>query len=441
MKFIDLFAGLGGFHLALERLGCECVFASELKEDLQNLYVKNFPGTRIEGDITEISPSTIPPHDILCAGFPCQPFSVAGKRMGFDDEKGRGNLFNNICDIIDEHQPRYLVLENVAHLLKHDDGRTWNHIKSMLEERNYEVRHKIISPHQFGIPQHRERIYIICEHHSYGRLEHFNYPVPQEGVKSDINSIIDSNVDNYVHLESSRRKTIALWQEFIDLCVSNNCPIPHHSLWVAEWGADYDYLDTPPGLQSIDRLRGRKGIMGKVIEGNTLEECLQCLPPYSRTAKKEKSSEWKKNVIRKNREFYAANKSWIDPWKEKMKECNDTHRKFEWQCGDNVEFTLYDKILQFRQSGLRVKHTAYSPALTLNITQTPIFPWIELKPDTLSPNEPKHGRYMTLSEAAKIQGMETLNFEGLTPSRSWEALGNAVNSTIVQLIVNNLLHR
>lgn len=100
-KFIDLFTGLGGFHKALEALGCECVFASELKEDLRKLYQINFPSTQIEGDITKIDPKDIPAHEILCAGFPCQPFSQAGKRQGFDDEKDRGNLFDYICNILD----------------------------------------------------------------------------------------------------------------------------------------------------------------------------------------------------------------------------------------------------------------------------------------------------------------------------------------------------
>ena len=103
-KYIDLFAGLGGFHLALEQLGGgKCVFASELKKDLQDLYRINFPQTPIvEGDITQIPPSDIPAHDILCAGFPCQPFSQAGKRQGFEDEKQRGNLFDYICAILDQ---------------------------------------------------------------------------------------------------------------------------------------------------------------------------------------------------------------------------------------------------------------------------------------------------------------------------------------------------
>ena len=163
-KFIDLFAGLGGFHLAMQELGGKCVFASEIREDLRELYKINFPETPIvEGDITKIKVEDIPPHDVLCAGFPCQPFSQAGKRQGFNDEKNRGNLFYNILDIVKYHRPKYILLENVANLKNHNHGHTWETIKKELENINYDVAEPaILSPHQFGIPQHRKRIYIVC---------------------------------------------------------------------------------------------------------------------------------------------------------------------------------------------------------------------------------------------------------------------------------------
>lgn len=132
--FIDLFAGLGGFHFALNELGGECVFSSELKEDLRKLYTINFPGCRIEGDITKIAPKDIPAHDVLCGGFPCQPFSQAGKRQGFNDEKDRGNLFYYICEILAYHRPRYVFLENVANLMGHDDHNTWKVIYHKLSD-------------------------------------------------------------------------------------------------------------------------------------------------------------------------------------------------------------------------------------------------------------------------------------------------------------------
>ena len=153
LRYIDLFAGIGGFHLALDRLGHQCVFASELKADLRKLYAINFPGCNIQGDITAIRPEDIPAHDILCAGFPCQPFSQAGKQQGFKDEKKRGNLFENICAIVAYHRPRYILLENVANLKGHDKGNTWREIYRRLHDvLEYEVKETILHPISLVIP-------------------------------------------------------------------------------------------------------------------------------------------------------------------------------------------------------------------------------------------------------------------------------------------------
>lgn len=180
--FIDLFAGLGGFHLALQQLGCKCVFASELKEDLRKLYQLNFPELDeeyLKGDITLVDVNDIPSHDILCGGFPCQPFSQAGKRQGFNDEKDRGNLFTYICDIIEYHRPKYVFLENVANLKGHDEGNTWKVIYTKLhDELGYEVKEAILSPHQFESPQHRKRIYIVGARKDLGGLGDFHFPEP-----------------------------------------------------------------------------------------------------------------------------------------------------------------------------------------------------------------------------------------------------------------------
>ncbi|MCF0199527.1 MAG: DNA (cytosine-5-)-methyltransferase, partial [Bacteroidaceae bacterium] len=178
MTFIDLFAGLGGFHLALAHLGHECVWACESAKKLRRLYAVNFPGTPIAGDITKVAVEDIPAHDILCAGFPCQPFSLAGKKEGFDDEKGRGNLFRQVCRVAAFHRPTYLLLENVKQLFHHDGGRTWAIMQEHLQQLGYGVSMAILSPHQFGIPQHRERVYIVCQ---YGKTaaEMAQFPFPE----------------------------------------------------------------------------------------------------------------------------------------------------------------------------------------------------------------------------------------------------------------------
>jgi DNA (cytosine-5)-methyltransferase 1 len=130
MRFIDLFSGLGGFHVALTKLGHECVFACEINEDLRKVYEKNF-NMHPEGDIREVKIEEIPQHEILCAGFPCQPFSKAGDQTGFKCPK-LGDLFDYVHAILEYHMPDYFLLENVPNLLRHDEGRTWNSIRNRL---------------------------------------------------------------------------------------------------------------------------------------------------------------------------------------------------------------------------------------------------------------------------------------------------------------------
>lgn len=441
--FIDLFAGLGGFHFALNQLGGKCVFASEIKSDLRKLYEINFPNTPIEGDITSITIDNLPPHDILCAGFPCQPFSQAGKRQGFNDDKDRGNLFDYICDIVKARHPRYIVLENVSNLKGHDEGRTWATIRQKLQALNYEVADPVIlSPHQFGVPQHRRRIYIVCENREYGRLNGFTFPKPDNEI-CDIHSIIDETDKDYIPLKMETRKQLEVWQEFLYNTKKYNGTIPGFPIWAMEFGADYP-IEKAPAYLSAEELRGRKGKLGKTIVGLDLDNCLEQLPVYAQTNKNEIFPKWKINYIMQNREFYKKNKFWLDKWLKKVEDFDNSHLKLEWNCGENANPIIEDKIVQFRASGIRVKLPNYSPALNLVGTQIPIFPWVKL-PDTISGNKKNQkGRYMTIREAAKLQGMDNISFGNdtfrLPQSRCFEALGNAVNVQVVCKIVSNLLH-
>lgn len=159
LKFIDLFAGIGGFRLGFERAGCECVFSSEIDEHACEMYELNF-GDNPKCDITKLDPKTIPDFDILCAGFPCQAFSICGKQKGFYDET-RGTLFFDICRILEEKKPSAFVLENVSNLEKHDSGRTLTVMLSALSELGYTVVYKVLNARNFGVPQNRERIVIV----------------------------------------------------------------------------------------------------------------------------------------------------------------------------------------------------------------------------------------------------------------------------------------
>ena len=158
----------------MQKLGGKCLFASELKEDLRILYKENF-GIECFGDINEVNIETELPRkfDMLCAGFPCQPFSKAGKQQGFNDEKDRGNLFWKIMEILKARTPEYILLENVQNLQTHDNCNTWNVIRTNLETL-YDVKCDIISPHNFGIPQHRKRIYIVGRLWDKGGLRNFH---------------------------------------------------------------------------------------------------------------------------------------------------------------------------------------------------------------------------------------------------------------------------
>lgn len=166
-RFIDLFAGIGGFHHAMHGLGGKCVFASEIDKHARETYTENFKsiskhifkGANFNEDITKINPSDIPDFDVLCAGFPCQPFSQAGFKKGFKDH--RGNLFFNIANIIEQKSPKAYFLENVRGLYKHNNGKTFKVIHDVLSDMGYSVNHKIVNASDYGLPQHRPRVFII----------------------------------------------------------------------------------------------------------------------------------------------------------------------------------------------------------------------------------------------------------------------------------------
>ncbi|MBN2016097.1 DNA (cytosine-5-)-methyltransferase [Candidatus Dojkabacteria bacterium] len=158
-KFIDLFAGIGGFRLALESFGLECIFSSEWDKQAQKTYEANFDEKPF-GDITKINEKKIPKHNILCAGFPCQAFSISGKQLGFQDT--RGTLFFDIARIAKFHKPEILFLENVKNLVRHNNGKTLETIRNVLKQIGYDVFYKVLNASDYGIPTSRERIYFIC---------------------------------------------------------------------------------------------------------------------------------------------------------------------------------------------------------------------------------------------------------------------------------------
>jgi DNA (cytosine-5)-methyltransferase 1 len=206
-KFIDLFAGIGGVRLGFQQSGGACVFSSEFDKHAQTTYAINH-GEIPFGDITKIDPKMVPDHDILLGGFPCQAFSIAGHRQGFNDEKGRGNLFFNVLEVIKEKKPKAFLLENVKNLKGHDEGNTFETIKKLLEGEGYSVIEKILNSMDYAnVPQTRERIYIIgfkgeakWETMNESSTEQFKWPEKQKRTVS-IQDILEKKVDEMFYYE------------------------------------------------------------------------------------------------------------------------------------------------------------------------------------------------------------------------------------------------
>lgn len=420
-KFIDLFSGLGGFHLGMSQLGGECVFAAEKNENLNKLYSLNFPNlssSNIVLDITKVNYSQIPQHDVLCAGFPCQPFSKAGKRKGMKDPLN-GFLFNSIIETIDSarKKPNFLILENVPNILTLNNGIYWKKIRKSLIDRGYEIDWKILSPNEFGIPQIRKRVFLVA---SLNGLNHFSWPIYLNGANT-LNDILEKETSNELKLSDKKQEVLELWNYFIKKVHKNErLGFP---IWSHEFGATYPVDVHPLKLEKSSLIKFRGSFGNNIIfDGDKVIQ--DSLPPYIRDARKPLKN-WKKNYILKNRALYLNNKSWIDDWKTKLYEFPNSLQKFEWNC-QNEEREVYNKVIQFRPSGVRVKANNSIPALvSMNLTQLPYFPW--------------KNRYMTLNEGLKLQGLENLNFLLDSSQQNYVALGNAVNSNLVYYIGKNLI--
>lgn len=425
-RFVDLFAGLGGFHIALEALGGTCVFAAECQDHLRDLYHSNF-GLRPEGDIRKIQARDVPDHDVLTAGFPCQPFSKAGDQLGFECTE-QGNLFFNVAAIIRNKRPKYFILENVPNLLKHDDGRTWDRIKQILGRHpkglGYYIDAKRFSPHNFGIPQIRDRVYIVG---SLNPLEGFVWPMTSDADTS-IDTILDRNPPEAKQLSKQVTDCLTVWNDFLMRCPLT-VELPSFPLWSMEWGATYPFEDeTPFALKKAfgsDGLKGFKGSHGlKLGYLRRIENRWFALPSHARTETKH-FPKWKKDFIRQNRRFYEENREWIDPWQEQIVKFPSSLQKFEWNVKGGTR-DIWQYVIQFRASGVRVKRRTTAPSLiAMTATQVPIIAW--------------ESRYMTPKECARLQSLESLKQLPDGPTRAYHALGNAVNSSVVKRVAEALL--
>jgi DNA (cytosine-5)-methyltransferase 1 len=418
MKFIDLFAGIGGFHVALEGLGHECVYACEINDTLAKLYEENY-GIKPEKDIKKIKVEDIPKFDILCAGFPCQPFSKAGKQAGMTDED-RGTLFDEIVRIIKYHRPKYFILENVPFIRQHDNETTWNYMVDKLEnELEYHIDHREYSPHDFGIPQHRKRIFIVG---SKFQLKHFQFPEPTFK-EVDAHQYILKNPKNARAIGDDEKLCLKLWQEFLD-SIPADTRVPGFPIWAMEFGATYPYKNRHPYRMTMRELSYYKGNFGKSLAGKKKKkEQFADLPSYARV--KNAFPDWKIRYVKQNREFYTANKQYIQTVIDKIaKYSSQSWQKLEWNVQDGKR-DIYNYILQFRASGIRVKKTDFFPSLVCTNTQIPILGWEQ--------------RYITREEGAALQSFDVNKKLPANDNAAFQALGNAVNAHIVSIIAKELI--
>jgi DNA (cytosine-5)-methyltransferase 1 len=389
MKFIDLFCGIGGFHQALSKLNFNCVFASDIDEKCRNSYKLNYNLTP-EGDITKIDIKTIPKFDILCGGFPCQPFSKAGEQLGFDDD--RGNLFFNICKIAEHHKPKYMILENVRNLATHDNGNTWKVIYNKIISMGYNTYSNpiILNVLHFNIPQNRERVIILCKRRDIGDLPELpKIPKnPKLTLTTHIKDIIDNTTDNNKYKINDKFKDVEkIWNEFINILIKNNIEIPKFPIWTDMWDCD---------------LNKNKSFYDKYA-----------------------------NWIDKNREFYKNNNIILKNWLEESRKNNNwigAVRKFEWQGGKLLKNDSMNTVLwTARGSGIRVKRPDYIPTLVA-MSMIPVY-----GPES---------RKLSPKELLRLQSFPD-NFK-YDEKSIYKQVGNAVNVKMIEkcarfLILNEQL--
>ena len=407
-KFIDLFAGIGGFHQALSDLGHECVYACEKSPILREFYKKNFKMS-IDGDIRFANPYKIKNFDILCAGFPCQPFSKAGYQAGFKCSTN-GNLFLEILRFIDAKKPKYVFLENVYSLYTHNKGKTFSDIKSLLQDRGYQVSWRIYSPTDFGYPVLRRRIFIVATTLKNDINSH--WPIPNFKMRK-LDEFLDKDNPHFADkvLNKQHKRSILIWEKLLKkLPKDTYIPSP---LWATEFKANYPYQEKAP-INYKEKLKNYRTKFGQKIDTD-IDDFILTLPHYSQLNVKMFPS-WKIKFIKQSRDFYEKHKSIIDEWIHNLYELPESHQKIEWNCrGESLNFK--NKLISFRGSGIRIKKKETLPTLIASTSsQLPIIY------DQL--------RYISASECLKVHNINVKN----VPTKDngfYRMVGNSVHPKIV----------
>ncbi|WP_342259022.1 DNA (cytosine-5-)-methyltransferase [Spiroplasma endosymbiont of Dioctria linearis] len=419
IKFIDLFAGIGGFHYALKsalnelqsNLNSKCVFVSEIDEYAKKVYSNNFNyDINKIINIRDIDKNDIENHDFLFAGFPCQTFSNAGKKLGFID-KTRGTLFFEIAEILKVKKPKFFLLENVKHLVKHDKSRTFNLILDTIRELGYITTKEplILSATEIGVPQKRERVYIIgVRQDLVSDLEFIDKPKMNLENKYLYNEIIEKEVlEDYFDMVDNKVKiAIEAWGKFlkkIKLPTNRSLPV----IW-------FDDLFTSKKRQN------------EILNDNSV-------------------SEWRKKYLKDMWLVYKENKEFIDKWKEEygVKNWQAREKKFEWQAGrENKD--IKNSFIQLRQSGIRCRRKESFPTLVAMV-QTPL----------VYDDKRKKWRFLTPNETGKLQNFYKIKSDDFdfkfksysdiygTSLRhdfiSQKQFGNSININVVKQIIKYIL--
>jgi DNA (cytosine-5)-methyltransferase 1 len=405
LKFIDLFAGIGGFHQALSKFGFKCVLASEINKHCRDTYTKNY-NIEPEGDIKNIKVSSIPNFDILCGGFPCQPFSKAGNQNGFKDT--RGNLFFNICDIIKFHKPKYIILENVRNLASHDNGNTWKIIRKKINKLGYNTYNKpiILNTLYFGIPQSRERVVILCKRKDLGDLEEFP-KLPTTKKITKLSNIIESKPSIKYNISTKLNQTEIVWNNFIQLLCNNNIDMPKFPIWTDWWDSDGNNT-------TITKKDNKKS--NDINNTDIMKKQKDFYKKY-------------KNWIDKNRCFYKKYFDILNLWLMQSRDnfplWKGAVRKLEWQAGD--ELLNMNKILWSpRGSGVRIKKLNYSPTLVAMASMIPIYG--------------PQSRHLTPRECARLQSFPDSFIMNENDKESYKQFGNAVNVKMIEKCIGFLIY-
>lgn len=345
--------------------------------------------------------------------------SNAGEQVGLGDKR-RGTVFWNIIEILRARKPRIVLLENVAHFVRHDKGKTYRKVRAALEAEGYTMDHRQFSPHQFRVPQIRERFYMVGVR---GSLSGFHWPERETTAgEVSIHSVLECKPADAVPLSTQVTHCLEVWQEFLDR-LPEPIKLPSFPIWAMEFGATYPYEADHLRDLALTELQAAQGCFGVPLDGLTREDIMSALPSHA-TRPGVTFPRWKKTFIRQNREFYHEHRARLHDWLPKLAEFPPSLQKFEWNC-QGVARDVWKLVIQFRASGVRVKRDNTAPSLVaMTTTQVPIVAW--------------ENRYMTARECARLQSLDSLADLPIGAA-SVRALGNAVNVAVVRRILRQML--